>query len=101
MPQNMEYKYLELLACTFEASPDEYVRQHVSWRYNTMKSRAGALQARLTEVLQLVKVKSPSVLLQLQRTPGKPAPGSLSPGSTLSPLSMLKAASGSGSKPFY
>jgi hypothetical protein len=97
----MEYKYIELLSCTFEASPDEYVRQHVSWRYNTMKARAGALQARLTEVLQLVKLKSPSVLLQLQRPPGKVAPGSLSPSSSLSPMTLMKTASMSGGKPFY
>jgi hypothetical protein len=76
-----------------------------------MKARARALQARLAEVLQLVKLKSPSVLLQLQRTasggggtPSKAAPGSLSPASSMSPLNAIKSSGGaptSGGKAFY
>jgi hypothetical protein len=74
-----------------------------------MKARAGALQARLAEVLQLVKLKSPSVLLQLQRTgsgggtPSKGPAGSLSPAASMSPHSTIKSSGGpsSGGKAFY
>jgi hypothetical protein len=74
-----------------------------------MKARAGALQARLAEVLQLVKLKSPSVLLQLQRagssggTPSKALAGSLSPAASMSPHSTIKSSGGPspGGKAFY
>uniref|UniRef100_A0A7S1X654 Spindle assembly abnormal protein 6 N-terminal domain-containing protein n=1 Tax=Tetraselmis chuii TaxID=63592 RepID=A0A7S1X654_9CHLO len=67
--QNMEYKFVELLSCRFVASPDEVVRQHITYRYNAIKSRLALMQARLADVNALVKVKNPSLLLQLQRTP--------------------------------
>ncbi|KAK9819701.1 hypothetical protein WJX72_001387 [[Myrmecia] bisecta] len=73
--QNMEYKFVELLSCKFVASPEELVRQHVSFRYNAVKSRLALMQARLADVHALIKVKSPSLLLQLQRTPPR-MPGS-------------------------
>mmetsp|Transcript_6620 Transcript_6620/g.16906 ORF Transcript_6620/g.16906 Transcript_6620/m.16906 type:complete len:246 (+) Transcript_6620:198-935(+) len=67
--QNMEYKFVELLSCRFIASPEEVVRQHITYRYNAVKSRLALMQARLADVNALVKVKNPSLLLQLQRTP--------------------------------
>mmetsp|Transcript_14877 Transcript_14877/g.41822 ORF Transcript_14877/g.41822 Transcript_14877/m.41822 type:complete len:243 (-) Transcript_14877:245-973(-) len=67
--QNMEYKFVELLSCRFIASPEEVVRQHITFRYNSVKSRLALMQARLADVNALVKVKNPSLLLQLQRTP--------------------------------
>lgn len=66
--QNMEYKFLELLSIGFEESPQHVVRQHISFRYNSLKSRLAMMQARLQDVSNLVKVKNPSLLLQLQRT---------------------------------
>ena len=30
-PQNMEYKFVELLSCKFTASPEDVVRQQVGW----------------------------------------------------------------------
>mmetsp|Transcript_2059 Transcript_2059/g.3067 ORF Transcript_2059/g.3067 Transcript_2059/m.3067 type:complete len:239 (-) Transcript_2059:504-1220(-) len=67
--QNMEYKFVELLTIDFRASSEELVRQHVSFRYNLVKARFQILQSRLTDVQAMVKVKSPSLLMQLQRTP--------------------------------
>ncbi len=65
----MEYKFVELLSCRFLALPEDVVRAHVSFRYNVVKSRLALMQARLADVNSLVKIKSPSLLLQLQRTP--------------------------------
>ncbi|ETV99780.1 hypothetical protein H310_07827 [Aphanomyces invadans] len=67
--QNMEYKFVELLSVDFARSPEEIVRQHIAYRYNTVKNRVTALQSRLHEVNNLVKVKNPSLLLQLQKAP--------------------------------
>ena len=67
--QNMEYKFVELLSCKFAASAEDVVREQISFRYNSIKSRLALMQARLADVNALVKIKNPSLLLQLQRTP--------------------------------
>merc|ERR1719188_2763192 len=66
--QNMEYKFVELLSCNFVASSEEQVRQQIAFRYNGVKSRLALMQARLEDINALVKVKNPSLLLQLRRT---------------------------------
>ena len=101
--QNMEYKFVELLSTAFVASDEETVRQNITFRYNSVKSRLALMQAppaspprrratgatsaqrpastghptqratvgrqaRLQDINALVKIKNPSLLLQLQRT---------------------------------
>ncbi|GFR48248.1 hypothetical protein Agub_g10112 [Astrephomene gubernaculifera] len=83
--QNMEYKFVELLSCKFVTAAEDLVRLHVSYRYNVVKARLQLMQARLADVNAMVKMKNPSLLLQLQRTPPRmpgmpPAPpGSAKP----------------------
>jgi hypothetical protein len=60
---------VELLSCNFAASREETVRQQITYRYNAVKSRLALMQARLADVNALVKIKNPSLLLQLQKTP--------------------------------
>ncbi len=67
--QNMEYKFVELLSCDFEASSEEVVRQQITYRYNAVKSKLAIMQARLQDINAIVKIKNPSLLLQLQKTP--------------------------------
>jgi cold shock CspA family protein len=69
--QNIEYKFIELLSLDFVASSEENVRQQITYRYNSVKSKLAILQARLQDISALVKVKNPSLLLQLQRNPKK------------------------------
>ena len=69
--QNIEYKFIELLSLDFVASSEESVRQQITYRYNSVKSKLAILQARLQDISALVKVKNPSLLLQLQRNPKK------------------------------
>lgn len=69
--QNIEYKFIELLSLDFIASSEEAVRQQITFRYNAVKSKLAILQARLQDISALVKVKNPSLLLQLQRNPKK------------------------------
>jgi len=65
--QNIEYKFIELLSCDFVASSEESVRQQITFRYNAAKSKLAMLQARMQDLNALVKVKNPSLLLQLQK----------------------------------
>ena len=67
--QNMEYKFVELLSCASVASDEETVRQNITFRYNSVKSRLALMQARLQDINALVKIKNPSLLLQLQKNP--------------------------------
>ena len=79
--QNMEYKFVELMSLNFLAASDDLARQQLTFRYNSMKSRLALMQARLQDINALVKVKNPSLLLQLQRTPPRSANRVRSPGS--------------------
>jgi hypothetical protein len=65
--QNIEYKFIELLSCEFVASSEEMIRQQITFRYNAVKSKLALMQARLQDINNLVKVKNPSLLLQLQK----------------------------------
>jgi hypothetical protein len=38
--QNIEYKFIELLSCDYQASQEEVVRQNITYRYNSFKSKA-------------------------------------------------------------
>ena len=63
----MEYKFIELLSCDCVASSEEMVRQNITYRYNSMKSKVQLMEARLKDVNNLVKIKNPSLLLQMQK----------------------------------
>ena len=65
--QNMEYKFVELMSCDCEASPEQIVQHHITYRYNAMKQRLGIMQGRLQDINNLVKLKNPSLLIQLQK----------------------------------
>jgi hypothetical protein len=71
--QNIEYKFIELLSLDFMASPEDVIRQSITFRYNSVKSKLAIMQARLSDVNNMVKVKSPSLLLQIKKTNSKPA----------------------------
>ncbi|KAG2387982.1 hypothetical protein C9374_000832 [Naegleria lovaniensis] len=78
--QNMEYKFVELLSLEIQESPEHIIRQHISFRYNSMRSRVAILNARLQEVSTIIKMKNPSLLLHLTRTvAGTTQPNTTSP----------------------
>jgi hypothetical protein len=65
--QNMEYKFVELMTCSFERCPEEVVQRQITYRYNSMRQRLALTQTRLFEMNHLVKTKNPSLLLHLQK----------------------------------
>ncbi len=77
--QNMEYKFIELLHCMCVRSPDIIVQASITNRYNAMKQKMMTMQNRLQEIHSLIKIKNPSLLLQLQKVATGPG-GSLSVG---------------------
>lgn len=69
--QNIEYKFIELLSLEFYNSPDDTVRKQISYRYNSLKSKLNLTQDRITTINNMVKLKNPSLLLQIKKTPLK------------------------------
>lgn len=65
--QNMEYKFLELLSVDFVAAGEETIRQNITFRYNTLKARVLYTKSKLRDISALVKLKNPSLLLQLEK----------------------------------
>ena len=79
--QNMEYKYVELLSCVFERCSDKVIQDQLSYRYNSMKQRLLLMQTRIHEIVNVVKTKNPSLLLQLQKVNSASTDRSYSSGS--------------------
>ena len=65
----MEYKFVELMSCSFARSPAALVEEQITFRYNVMKARLGHTAQRLADLTALVKAKNPSLLLHLSKTP--------------------------------
>lgn len=64
----MEYKFIELVSLDFETSPEEVIRETISFRYNSVKAKLIFLQNRMKEFSSIVKVKNPSLLIQMQKS---------------------------------
>jgi len=90
--QNMEYKFVELLSVAFLRSPDDLIRQAVAFRYNSLKAKVQVLTSRLSEVTSIVKIKNPSLLLQLQQSRVSMAAAAASSGAGAAPGSAAAAA---------
>jgi hypothetical protein len=58
---------VELLSVSFNRSPQELQREQISFRYQAARARLALVQGRLNDVVNLVKVKNPSLLLSLHQ----------------------------------
>ena len=65
--QITEYKQIELISFDFEASSEEDIRQYITFRYGSLKSKLSLMESRLLDINELLKLKNPSLLLQLQK----------------------------------
>jgi len=65
--QNMEYKFLELFSIDFMASNEETIRQSITYRYNCLQARYLTVESKLKEINGLIKLKNPSLLVQIQK----------------------------------
>ena len=69
--QNIEYKSVELLSINFVNSPDDMVKKQITYRYNIIKSKLELSLNRVKSISNIIKVKNPSLLLQIQKAPIK------------------------------
>ena len=69
--QNIEYKFIELLSIDFVNSPDDTVRRQIAYRYNALRSKLELMQNRIQTISNIVKLKNPSLFLQIQKAPSK------------------------------
>jgi hypothetical protein len=60
--QNLEYKFVELLVLPYQESPEHVIRQQISYRYNSLRSRVSMMQTRLQDISEVMKQKNPSLL---------------------------------------
>ena len=65
--QNYEYKLVELLSCHFVTTDEKRRNAHVEHRYRAARAQSALLAQRLDAINHLIKIKSPSLLLQLQQ----------------------------------
>jgi hypothetical protein len=63
--QNMEFKFVELLAMPLRESEEAKIKAHITYRYNAMRSRLSIMTAKLQDVSALVKVRDPAVKREL------------------------------------
>lgn len=65
--QDLGYKFVELLSLEFLALSEVAMQQHITYRYNALKSKLAAMHARLQDVNVLLTRKNPALLLHLQK----------------------------------
>ncbi|KAM3144883.1 hypothetical protein pb186bvf_002899 [Paramecium bursaria] len=65
--QTLEYKELELISFDMIAGDDEIIRQHVTFKYGSIKSKHQIINGKIKDVFELVKMKNPQLLLHLQK----------------------------------
>ena len=68
--QTTEYKNIELISFDFEVSDEEEIRQQITFKYGSLKSKLALMEGRLGDINDLLRVKNPSLLLQLQKGGG-------------------------------
>ena len=69
--QNIEYKFIELLSIDFVNSPDDTVRKQIGYRYNALRTKMEMMQERIVAINNIIKIKNPSLLHQINKTPFK------------------------------
>ena len=65
--QNLGYKFVELVYLTMGTLREEQVKDIVSYRFNLLKMKNNQLMAKYKNMFSLVKVKNPSLAIQIQK----------------------------------
>ena len=63
----MEYKYIELLRLDCGDVSDDEIRTNITYRYGSLLSRHQYLKTKLKDISEIIKLKNPSLLLQIQK----------------------------------
>lgn len=65
--ENLEYKFLELMGLDFDISDEETIRQNISFRFNSLNVKTSLTEKKLKDIFGMIKLKNPSLLMQLQK----------------------------------
>ena len=66
--QNLEYKLIELMSLPHKKSTTEIIEAHIKFRYFKLQQKIIFMQEKYEFIFNLVKVKNPSLLLQIQNS---------------------------------
>jgi len=69
--KNVGFKSIEVINIEFLQNTNELVRKQISFRFNSLKSKLILMQDRVNKINAILKVKNPSLLLQIQTTPAR------------------------------
>ena len=72
--QNVEYKNVSLFSMECKPAGEVQTKRLASFRYQLLRARLSDCQSRLAEVHNLIKLKNPSLLLQLHQNSRSVAP---------------------------
>lgn len=65
--QSTEYKNIEIMSFDFQCSNDEFIRQVITYKYMSLKSKLSLMEGRLQDIHEIVRVKNPSLLLSIKK----------------------------------
>ncbi|KAL4504476.1 hypothetical protein ABPG72_009922 [Tetrahymena utriculariae] len=65
--QETEYKNIEVMSFEFECSDDNFIRQVITYKYMSLKSKLSLMEGRLQDIHEIVRVKNPSLLLSIKK----------------------------------
>lgn len=68
--QSTEYKNIEVISFDFQCSNDEFIRQVITYKYMSLKSKLSLMEGRLQDIHEIVRVKNPSLLLSIKKNVG-------------------------------
>ncbi|GAB5355335.1 hypothetical protein AAMO2058_000196700 [Amorphochlora amoebiformis] len=66
--QNIDFKFVDILSVRFTKSPEEFVRDLVTFRYRMAKEQVARLKAKLVGMNKMLKLRNPSLLLQVRES---------------------------------
>ena len=66
--QNLQYKVIELLRLEMNKTEEEEIKDSVSYRYNFVKAKLEVVQSRFMRFVEVVRVKNPSLVTQLEKS---------------------------------
>lgn len=65
--QNFDYKFVDLMYCVCSKTSEQLIQKHLAYRYNAVKRNLLHVRDRLDGIHNLIRIKNPPLMLQLQK----------------------------------
>lgn len=69
--KNIGFKTIEIINIEFLPNSSELIRKQISFRFNSLRSKLILMQDRINTINSILKIKNPSLLLQIQTCPAR------------------------------